>query len=319
MNSRKMAAGSWSTLAVCMIVVAVRIGLPIACFVTVPPGGSSVGKHTELRAASLVVKNTSGLTAGQRSDATNVMAGAALCAAAGLFVFASRKSVPCERSSKRQAVALQACLQTESVASLPQAGFSFAGSSSPLLQSRSPSLTTRHLLMPKNIKWKKPQKPVVKPFGFCNKWKYRGHAYKGNKPHFGKHALQVLEEAWVTAELIEYCRRMIVQTMQRKGKMWIRVFPHSAITKRSAESRMGAGKGTIDHWVAAVRPGFILFEMDAVPDDVGERAMTLCVNYLQFKTRYIVKNDGPSMFELGLAGSVTKKSSIPKQFRKDTP
>lgn len=319
MNSRKVAAGSWSTLAVCIVVVAARIAFPVSFFVTVPPAGISFGKHAELRAANLLVTSASGLTTGQHSDATNVMAGAALCAAAGLFVFASRKSAQCERSPKRQAVALQACLQTESVAGLPQAGFSFAGSSSSLLQSRSSGLTKRHLLMPKNIKWKKPQKPVVKPWGFCNKWKYRGHAYKGNKPHFGKHALQVMEEAWVTAELIEYCRRMIVQTMQRKGKMWIRVFPHSAITKRSAESRMGAGKGTIDHWVAAVRPGFILFEMDAVPDDVGERAMTLCVNYLQFKTRYIVKNDGPSMFELGLAGSVTKKSSIPKQFRKDTP
>jgi len=159
-----------------------------------------------------------------------------------------------------------------------------------------------HLLMPKNIKWKKPHKPAVKPFRRSTKWKFRGFATSGNKPHFGKYALQATEEAWISSKQIENVRRAITRTMERKGKMWIRVFPHQGITQRVAESRMGAGKGNIDYWVQAVRPNFILFEIDGVSESIAAEAFRKAAYRLPCMTRFITKQDGPSRFELGLAG-----------------
>jgi len=166
---------------------------------------------------------------------------------------------------------------------------------------------TRNLLMPKNIRWRKPHRPAVKPFHHCTKWKYRGEAQKGNKPIFGKYALVCLEEAWISNKAIEVMRRTIVRTMERKGKYWIRVFPHSAITSRIAEARMGAGKGSIDYWVAAVRPGYVLFEMDGVPEAVARTAFRKCHFKMPCQSKMIVKTDGPSRFELGLAGVAAEK------------
>merc|ERR1712039_1080294 len=164
-----------------------------------------------------------------------------------------------------------------------------------------------HLLMPKNIKWRKPHKPAVKPFRHCTKWKFRGNAPRGNKPTFGKYALVATEEAWISNKTIEVVRRAIVRTMERKGKIWIRVFPHQAITRRVAESRMGAGKGGIDRWVAAVRPGFILFEMDGVSEDIARAAMRKASFKLPCDSKFIIKKDGPSLFELGKAGLPAEK------------
>jgi len=173
-----------------------------------------------------------------------------------------------------------------------------------------------HLLMPKNMKWRKPHKPALKPYHHSSKWKFRGYAQKGNKPHFGKYALQVLEEAWISSHQIESMRRTIVRVMARRGKVWIRVFPHQAITQRVAESRMGAGKGNIKYWVAAVRPNFILFEIDGISEETAERAFRKCMAKLPCKARWIIKEDGPSMFELGLAGTSGrgKRNAIPAEF-----
>jgi len=170
-----------------------------------------------------------------------------------------------------------------------------------------------HLLMPKNIRWKKPHKPAVKPFRHCTKWKYRGEAPKGNKPTFGKYALAATEEAWISNKTIEALRRVIVRTMERKGKVWIRVFPHSGITKRVAESRMGAGKAGIDRWVAAVRPGFILFEVDGVPEEIAKSAFRKCGFKLPCTSKFLIKKDGPSRYELGLAGSEKRRGGDPRQ------
>lgn len=196
------------------------------------------------------------------------------------------------------------------------AGLAFAGST---LEgpTTSESRVKRHLLMPKTIKWKKPHKPCVKPWD-TNKWAYRGDAPKGNKPHFGKYALAIMQEAWIRAHNIEACRRMMVRTLRKRGgKHWIRVFPHNAITKRTAESRMGGGKGSIDRWVAPVRPGFILFEVDGCSEDTARRTMHKISRYLPFKTQFMIK-ETPSMFELGLAGGLQKSQKyIPKEFRKE--
>lgn len=175
----------------------------------------------------------------------------------------------------------------------------FTGST--LQQAEVPNSTSMNLLMPKNIKWKKPHKPAIKPFRHSTKWKYKGKAVSGNKPHFGKYALQATEEAWVSAKQIESVRRALVRTMERKGKIWIRVFPHQAITKRVAESRMGAGKGGIEKWVQAVRPGFILFELDGVDELCAKTAFRKAGFRLPCKCKMLIK-DTPSMWELGLAG-----------------
>lgn len=180
------------------------------------------------------------------------------------------------------------------------------------------SHVARNLLMPKVIRYKKPHRPVVKPFnGPGNgKWKFRGFADKGSKPHFGKYALQATEEAWVTSKQIEGTRRTITRVCQRKGKLWIRAFPHNAICKRAMESRLGAGKGNIEYWVAAVRPNFILFELDGVPEETARYAFRKCIYQLPMRCRFIKKADGPSRFELGLAGTAGRGGGDPRKFQK---
>jgi len=164
------------------------------------------------------------------------------------------------------------------------------------------TLVTRNLLMPLNIKERKPRKPLVKPFHHCTKWKFRGYDMDNNKPYFGKYALQAREEAWVSSKCIETVRRVIVRTMERKGKSWIRIFPDQGICQRVAESRMGAGKGNLEYWVKAVRPGQILFEIDGVSQEVAKLAFHRSAYRLSCKTHFIIKDDGPSRFELGLEG-----------------
>jgi len=180
-------------------------------------------------------------------------------------------------------------------------------SSAPLLpvsiSRRSPKTSvTRNLLMPLNIQEKKPRKPLVKPFRHCTKWKFRGYDLDNNKPYFGKYALQARDEAWISSKCIETVRRVIVRTMARKGKSWIRIFPDQGITQRVAESRMGAGKGALDHWVKAVRPGQILFEIDGVSEEIALLAFHRAKFRLACKTGVVIKTDGPSRFELGLEG-----------------
>jgi len=195
-------------------------------------------------------------------------------------------------------------------AHLPCADASLAGTarpSAPLfplsVARRNPkTLVTRNLLMPLNIKERKPRKPLVKPFHHCTKWKFRGYDTDNNKPYFGKYALQAREEAWISSKCIETCRRVIVRTMARKGKSWIRIFPDQGITQRVAESRMGAGKGSLEYWVKAVRPGQILFEIDGVSKDTAMLAFHRTKFRLSCKTHVLIKEDGPSRFELGLEG-----------------
>lgn len=310
MAQRQAMPGKRPALAACMAFAAVRLASPLLTFTAAPPPGVGVQRW-----APVAVAGSAEPAAGPSSTAAFALAACAAAGAAALSASVSR-SRP-SRSTSSHATALKACFDADVSCALPPAEFRFAGAAAGLRSQSITSKVTRHLLMPKNIKWKKPHKPSVQPYGFSNKWKYRGQAYKGHKPHFGKYALQVMEEAWVKSKNIEDMRRLCVQTMERKGKLWIRVFPHQAITKRTAESRMGAGKGTIDSWVAAVRPGFILFEMDAVPENIARLAFMKCEKFMPFKTRFIIKNDGPSMFELGLAGVAGKKATnIPLEFQK---
>ncbi|NOR82782.1 MAG: 50S ribosomal protein L16 [Ardenticatenales bacterium] len=118
------------------------------------------------------------------------------------------------------------------------------------------------MLMPKRVKYRKQFRGRM-----------RGKATRGNTVAFGEFGLQSLEPAWITSRQIESARRAMVRHMKRRGKLWIRIFPHKSVTKRAAETRMGKGKGAVDHWVAVVKPGSVMFEVGGVTEEVAREAM----------------------------------------------
>ena len=114
-----------------------------------------------------------------------------------------------------------------------------------------------------------------------------GIATRNNKLDFGEYGLQVLERGWMTGKQIEAARIAATRHMQRRGQIWIRVFPDKPITQKPAETRMGKGKGNPEFWVAVVQPGRILYEMDGVPEDVAREAFRLASNKLPLKTKFV--------------------------------
>jgi large subunit ribosomal protein L16 len=114
----------------------------------------------------------------------------------------------------------------------------------------------------------------------------KGRESRGTEVSFGEYGLQALEPGWVTARQIEAARRSLVRYMRRRGKVWIRIFPDKPVTKKPAETRMGKGKGSVDHWVAVVRPGRILFEISGLPEDAAREAMRLAAHKLAIKTKF---------------------------------
>jgi len=135
------------------------------------------------------------------------------------------------------------------------------------------------LLSPKRTKYRK-----------YHRGRMRGKATNGNKICFGTYGLQALEPTWITSRQIEAARRTITRYTKRGASLWIRIFPDKSVTARAAESRMGSGKGAVDYWVAVVKPGTILFEIDSVPEDVAQKAFSLAAYKLPIKTKFIVKN-----------------------------
>merc|ERR1711957_503483 len=119
----------------------------------------------------------------------------------------------------------------------------------------------------------------------------RGKATRGNKICFGSFGLQALEPTWITSRQIEASRRTITRYTKRGAKLWIRIFPDKSVTARAAESRMGSGKGTVDYWVAVVKPGTILFEIGSVPEEVARGALQLAAYKLPLKTKFIVRTE----------------------------
>jgi large subunit ribosomal protein L16 len=134
-------------------------------------------------------------------------------------------------------------------------------------------------LMPKRVKYRKQQRGSMK-----------GMAMSGNRLAFGEYGLQALERAWVTAKQIEACRVAISRAMKRKGKMWTRVYPDKPITKKPLEVRQGKGKGPVEQWVAVVRPGRLLFEMDGVPAPMAREAMRLAASKLPIPTKFVERH-----------------------------
>lgn len=134
------------------------------------------------------------------------------------------------------------------------------------------------MLMPKKLKHRKQFRGRTK--GLC---------YRGSEINFGAFALKSIDHGWVSARQIEAARRAMTRFIKRNGKIWIRVFPDKPVTKSPNETGMGGGKGSLDHFVAVVRPGQILFEMDGVEPDAAHEAMDLAARKLSIKTKFIVK------------------------------
>lgn len=136
------------------------------------------------------------------------------------------------------------------------------------------------MLMPKRVKYRKQFRGRMK-----------GKATRGNTVDFGEFGLQSLEPAWITSRQIESARRAMVRHMKRRGKLWIRIFPHKSVTKRAAETRMGKGKGAVDHWVAVVKPGRVMFEVGGVTEEVAREAMHLASYKLPVRCQVIGRPD----------------------------
>jgi large subunit ribosomal protein L16 len=136
------------------------------------------------------------------------------------------------------------------------------------------------MLMPKRTKHRKQ-----------HRGRMRGKAGRGNILSFGEFGLQALEPCWMTSRQIEAARRAITRRLKRGGKLWIRVFPDKPVTARAAETRMGKGKGAVDHWVAVVKPGRMVFELAGVAEEDAREAMRLASHKLPIKTRFVSREE----------------------------
>lgn len=136
------------------------------------------------------------------------------------------------------------------------------------------------MLMPKRTKYRKMQKGRVK-----------GMAQRGSRLNFGDFGIKALEPGWISSRQIEASRVAITRHIKRQGKVWIRIFPDKPITKKPAETRMGKGKGSPEHFVAVVKPGRILFELAGVPEELAREAMALAQYKLPVKTKFVVRPD----------------------------
>ena len=136
------------------------------------------------------------------------------------------------------------------------------------------------MLMPKRVKHRKQQRGRMK-----------GKAFKGGSIAFGEYGLKAMEPKWITNRQIESARVAITRHIKRAGKLWIRIFPDKPVTVKPAETRMGKGKGAPEYWVAVVKPGRILFELEGVPTDIARRAMMLASSKLPLKTKFVQRDE----------------------------
>jgi large subunit ribosomal protein L16 len=134
------------------------------------------------------------------------------------------------------------------------------------------------MLMPKKVKYRKQQRGRMK-----------GKAWKGSSLEFGDYGLKTLDAAWLTDRQIEAARIAMTRFVKRGGKVWIRIFPDKPVTKKPAETRMGKGKGSPEYWVAPVKPGRILYEMEGVPEETAREAMRLAAQKLPVRTKFVAR------------------------------
>ncbi len=135
------------------------------------------------------------------------------------------------------------------------------------------------MLMPKRTKYRK-----------RHRGRMRGKTKGGGTVSFGEYGLQALAPGWITSAQIESARVALTRHVKRGGKVWIRVYPDKPVTSTPAETRMGKGKGAVDHWVAVVKPGRVMFELEGVPLELAKSAMRLAGHKLPIKTRFIVRD-----------------------------
>jgi len=135
------------------------------------------------------------------------------------------------------------------------------------------------MLMPKRVKFRRVQRGRMK-----------GKAARGTTVSNGSFGLMALEPAWITSNQIEAARIAMTRYIRRGGQVWIKIFPDKPITEKPAETRMGSGKGSPEYWVAVVKPGRILFEMDGVPEEIAKEAMRLAGHKLPIKTKFVSKS-----------------------------
>jgi len=136
------------------------------------------------------------------------------------------------------------------------------------------------MLVPKRVKYRKQQRGRM-----------TGLATRGEDIQFGEFALQALEPAWITQRQIEAARRAIVRFIKRKGRLWIRIFPDKPVTAKPAETRMGSGKGSVDHYVCVVKPGRIMFEMSGIDEAEAKEALRLAGYKMPIKTKFLKRTD----------------------------
>lgn len=136
------------------------------------------------------------------------------------------------------------------------------------------------MLMPKRVKYRKQMRGRMK-----------GMARGGVSVQFGEYGLQALEPAWITQRQIEAARRAIVRHIKRRGRVWIRIFPDKPVTAKPAETRMGKGKGAVDHYVAVVRPGKVMFEMGGIDEETARLALRLAAFKMPIKTKFVKRTD----------------------------
>lgn len=136
------------------------------------------------------------------------------------------------------------------------------------------------MLMPKRTKFRKQFRGRMK-----------GKAHRGSNVQFGEFGLQAMEPAWITSRQIEAARRAMVRYIRRRGKIWIRIFPDKPYTQKPAETRMGKGKGTVEYYVAPVKPGRIMFEMGGVEEEVAREALRLAAAKLPIRTKFVTRID----------------------------
>lgn len=137
------------------------------------------------------------------------------------------------------------------------------------------------MLLPSRVKHRKQQRGRM-----------RGKAYRGGSISFGEYGLQAMEPAWITNRQIEAARVAITRHIKRGGKMWIRIFPDKPVTVKPAETRMGKGKGSPEYWVAVIKPGRILFELQGIDVALARQALALGAAKLPIKTKFVIREEG---------------------------
>ena len=134
------------------------------------------------------------------------------------------------------------------------------------------------MLMPKRVKRRR-----------VHRGRMKGAAHKNNFVAYGEYGLMALEPSWITSNQIEAARIAMTRHAKRDGKVWLKIFPHKPVTEKPAETRMGSGKGSPEYWVAVVKPGRVLFEMDGVSEEIAREAMRLAMHKLPIKCKFVAK------------------------------